>query len=138
MCSTKRWTGRTTRARRRLGFWTSKSGWVVSPRMRPSRGRDRPFSANHARAPASEASWADIFRGDEVGKGAVLVTLSGQQQQAALAQETRLAIFRLLVEHAVRGMIPHNKLGRAVYRKLKVYAGPNHPHTAQQPQPLDI
>ncbi len=39
----------------------------------------------------------------------------------------------LLVEHAVRGMIPHNKLGRAVYRKLKVYKGGEHPHGAQQP-----
>ena len=39
----------------------------------------------------------------------------------------------LLVEHAVKGMIPHNKLGRAVYTKLKVYAGADHPHAAQQP-----
>ncbi len=39
----------------------------------------------------------------------------------------------LLVEHAIRGMIPHNKLGRAVYRKLKVYKGDLHPHAAQQP-----
>ena len=40
----------------------------------------------------------------------------------------------LLVEDAVRGMIPHNKLGRQVYRKLKVYKGEEHPHAAQQPQ----
>ena len=39
----------------------------------------------------------------------------------------------LLVERAVKGMIPHNKLGRAVYTKLKVYAGNEHPHVAQQP-----
>lgn len=39
----------------------------------------------------------------------------------------------LLVEKAVKGMIPHNKLGRAVYTKLKVYAGTAHPHAAQQP-----
>lgn len=37
-----------------------------------------------------------------------------------------------LVELAVRGMIPHNRLGRAVYTKLKVYAGTDHPHVAQQ------
>ncbi len=36
-----------------------------------------------------------------------------------------------VIEHAVRGMLPHNALGRAMYRKLKVYAGPNHPHQAQ-------
>jgi large subunit ribosomal protein L13 len=35
---------------------------------------------------------------------------------------------------AVRGMIPKNKLGRAMYKKLKVYAGPDHPHEAQMPQ----
>lgn len=38
-----------------------------------------------------------------------------------------------LVERAIRGMIPKNKLGNQVFRKLKVYAGPNHPHAAQQP-----
>jgi len=42
----------------------------------------------------------------------------------------------LLVEHAVKGMIPHNKLGRAVYTKLKVYKGAAHPHAAQQPTPV--
>jgi large subunit ribosomal protein L13 len=42
----------------------------------------------------------------------------------------------LLVERAVRGMIPHNRLGRAVYRKLKVYRGDAHPHAAQQPEPV--
>ncbi|HEX9767218.1 MAG TPA: 50S ribosomal protein L13 [Nitriliruptorales bacterium] len=41
-----------------------------------------------------------------------------------------------VVEKAVKGMLPKNKLGRAMVRKLKVYAGPEHPHQAQQPQPL--
>lgn len=41
----------------------------------------------------------------------------------------------LLIERAVRGMIPHNRLGRDIYRKLKVYAGSEHPHAAQNPQP---
>ncbi len=36
-----------------------------------------------------------------------------------------------VIEHAVRGMLPHNSLGRAMYRKLKVYAGPSHPHSSQ-------
>jgi len=39
----------------------------------------------------------------------------------------------LLVEHAVKGMIPHNRLGRRVFTKLKVYSGAEHPHAAQQP-----
>jgi large subunit ribosomal protein L13 len=43
-----------------------------------------------------------------------------------------------VIEIAVKGMLPRNPLGRAMYRKLKVYAGAQHQHTAQQPQPLDI
>ena len=39
---------------------------------------------------------------------------------------------------AVKGMLPKNKLGAAMLKKLRVYAGPNHQHVAQQPQPLDI
>jgi len=43
-----------------------------------------------------------------------------------------------VIELAVKGMLPKNPLGRAMYRKLKVYAGPEHNHAAQQPQALDI
>jgi large subunit ribosomal protein L13 len=43
-----------------------------------------------------------------------------------------------IVEMAVKGMMPKNALGRAMYKKLKVYAGGAHPHQSQQPQPLDI
>jgi len=43
-----------------------------------------------------------------------------------------------VIELAVKGMLPRNPLGRAMYRKLKVYAGSEHPHTAQQPIPLSI
>jgi large subunit ribosomal protein L13 len=39
----------------------------------------------------------------------------------------------LLIERAVKGMIPHNRLGRSIYTKLKVYKGDQHPHEAQQP-----
>ncbi len=43
-----------------------------------------------------------------------------------------------VIQQAVKGMLPRNPLGRAMFRKLKVYAGPEHPHQAQQPKPLDI
>ena len=43
-----------------------------------------------------------------------------------------------VIETAVKGMLPKNPLGRAMYRKLKVYKGPDHPHASQQPQVLDI
>ncbi len=45
---------------------------------------------------------------------------------------------RRAVEKAVKGMLPHNKLGRQQIKKLKVYAGPVHPHAAQMPQPFVI
>jgi large subunit ribosomal protein L13 len=41
-----------------------------------------------------------------------------------------------VLEQAVRGMLPHNRLGEDMYRKLKVYRGPDHPHEAQQPRDL--
>lgn len=43
-----------------------------------------------------------------------------------------------IIEKAVKGMLPRNPLGRAMYRKLKVYAGAEHPHAAQQPTPLEL
>lgn len=43
-----------------------------------------------------------------------------------------------VIEIAVKGMLPKNPLGRAMYRKLKVYAGSEHPHAAQQPKPLSF
>lgn len=43
-----------------------------------------------------------------------------------------------IIELAVKGMLPKNPLGREMYRKLKVYAGTEHPHTAQQPKQLEI
>jgi large subunit ribosomal protein L13 len=43
-----------------------------------------------------------------------------------------------VVEHAVRGMLPKNRLGRQVFKHLKVYAGSEHPHEAQQPKALEL
>jgi len=52
------------------------------------------------------------------------------------AEQRRQRRPELLVEHAVKGMIPHNRLGRAIFTKLKVYKGDQHPHEAQQPIPV--
>jgi large subunit ribosomal protein L13 len=54
------------------------------------------------------------------------------------AKEVRQRTPRRLVEEAVRGMLPKTRLGDAMYRKLKVYAGPNHPHAAQKPIQLEV
>jgi large subunit ribosomal protein L13 len=48
-------------------------------------------------------------------------------------QQRRARRPELLIETAVKGMIPHNRLGRQIFKKLKVYAGAEHPHEAQQP-----
>ncbi|RKX90384.1 MAG: 50S ribosomal protein L13 [Spirochaetes bacterium] len=42
------------------------------------------------------------------------------------------------MEHAVKGMLPHNRLGRKLFTNLKVYAGENHPHAAQKPEAVEI
>ncbi len=44
----------------------------------------------------------------------------------------------LVIERAVKGMLPQNRLGRAMFKKLKVYAGAEHPHQAQQPTPVEL
>jgi large subunit ribosomal protein L13 len=62
--------------------------------------------------------------------------VGGHKTERAGARRVRHP--ELLVERAVRGMIPHNRLGRAVYRKLKVYRGEVHPHSAQQPQAVKL
>ena len=43
-----------------------------------------------------------------------------------------------VIEHAVKGMLPHNRLGAQMYRKLSVYAGSEHPHAAQKPEKLEL
>lgn len=42
-----------------------------------------------------------------------------------------------VIERAVWGMLPHNRMGRHLMRKLRIYAGPDHPHAAQQPKPMN-
>ena len=53
----------------------------------------------------------------------------------AVARQTKPTV---VIENAVKGMLPKNRLGRQMLKKLKVYAGPEHPHAAQQPEPLDF
>ena len=58
-----------------------------------------------------------------------------REERARLVRQRRP---EKLVEDAVRGMLPKTKLGEAMYRKLKVYAGPDHPHAAQKPSKLEV
>lgn len=59
----------------------------------------------------------------------------GEKIRSFKEMKERNAAF--IIEHAVRGMIPKNRLGRKVFKKLKVYNGGEHPHSAQQPQIFD-
>jgi len=95
-----------------------------------------------------------IDRGDHVVVvNAAKVKLTGRKEDQKIyrqhsgyeggLRETRARIVRQrhperLVEDAVRGMLPKTKLGEAMYRKLKVYAGPDHPHAAQKPSKLEV
>jgi large subunit ribosomal protein L13 len=58
-----------------------------------------------------------------------------REERARLVRQKRP---ERLVEEAVRGMLPKGTLGEAMYRKLKVYAGPDHPHAAQKPSKLEV
>lgn len=59
-------------------------------------------------------------------------------QKVETVEKVRARRPELLVERAVKGMIPHNRLGRQIFTKLKVYAGDQHPHEAQSPKPFAI
>jgi large subunit ribosomal protein L13 len=84
---------------------------------------------------------------------AAKVKLTGQKENQKLyrrhsgyeggLREERATIVRKrqpirMVEQAIRGMLPKTKMGNAMYRKLKVYAGPDHPHVAQQPIKIEV
>lgn len=58
----------------------------------------------------------------------------GQKSRTVAEQRAKKPI--AIIENAVRGMLPKNKLGRAMFKKLYVYAGPDHPHAAQKPETL--
>ncbi len=68
------------------------------------------------------------------------ITYSGYPggQKRKVASEVRDRHPERIIENAVKGMLPKNRLGRAMFKKLFVYAGAEHPHQAQQPEPLTI
>jgi len=61
----------------------------------------------------------------------------GGQSSIVLSKQLQQHPERVLV-HAIRGMLPRNRLGRAMLKKLKVYSGAKHPHVAQRPEPLEF
>jgi large subunit ribosomal protein L13 len=62
--------------------------------------------------------------------------IGGHKSESAKSRRARHP--ELIIEGAIKGMVPHNRLGRAVLRKLHVYKGAEHPHTAQSPAELKL
>ena len=127
-----------------------RAWWVIDAAGQPL-GRVAERAANLLRGKHKAIYTPHVDTGDfVVVLNASKVTISGKKETAKTYMSFsgfvgghKSETFRarrerrpeLLIEHAVRGMIPHNCLGRSVYTKLKVYAGADHPHTAQNPQP---
>ena len=117
-------------------------GRLASQTAQLLRGKHKPIFAPHA----DTGDFVII-----VNAGKVALTGNKREQKVAYRHSghpgglKRVGYTELLdkrperaVEQAIKGMLPHNKLGRAMLKKLKVYAGPEHPHAAQKPQPFEI
>jgi large subunit ribosomal protein L13 len=117
-------------------------GRLASQTARLLRGKHKPIWAPHA----DTGDFVVIVNASKVAisgnkrDGKLLYRHSGypgglRSQTVGQLLETRP---ERLVEKAVVGMLPHNTLGRSMAKKLKVYAGPEHPHAAQSPQAFEI
>ena len=106
------------------------------------RGKHKPSFTPHADA----GDYVIVINADKVRltgnkmQQKTYLTYSGYPggQKSATAAELLVKKPTFLVENAVKGMIPKNTLGRAIIKKLFLYAGEEHPHVAQKPQPLTI
>ena len=112
---------------------------IVASRLR---GKHKPIYAPHA----DTGDFVVIINADKVAVSGnkkntkILYTHSGYP--GGLSQRTVGQMLETkperLVEKAITGMLPHGPLGRSLSSKLKVYAGPTHPHAAQKPEPFEI
>jgi len=117
-------------------------GRLASEVARILRGKHKPIYANHM----DTGDHVIVINADQVA-----VTSEKAQQKiyyrhsgfpGGIKAETFESLIgrrpEAVIERAVRGMLPKNKLGRQMGKKLKVYAGPDHPHEAQKPTPLEL
>jgi large subunit ribosomal protein L13 len=117
-------------------------GRLASETAKILRGKDKPTYAPHAdtgdHVVIVNASGVQLT-GDKENKK-VAYRHSGYPGGLTATDYGRLMRERpsFVVEKAVKGMLPHNRLGRQIAKKLQVYDGPEHPHAAQQPQPLKL
>jgi large subunit ribosomal protein L13 len=133
---------------------TVKRDWYVVDAAGKTIGRLASAVAHRLRGKHKAEYTPHVDTGDYiVVVNADKVAVTGRKEQTKLyhhhtgyignLKTTSLAKLRAqaperIIENAVKGMLPKNPLGRAMYRKLKVFAGPEHSHAAQQPKPLDI
>jgi large subunit ribosomal protein L13 len=117
-------------------------GHVAVKAAKLLRGKHKAIFTNHV----DTGDFVVVINADQVkvgGKKDIQKTyhsfsgyVGGHKSETFRARKERKP--ELLVERAVKGMIPHNRLGATIYRKLKVYSGTEHPHTAQNPQTATI
>jgi len=117
-------------------------GQVAVAAARLLRGKDKPLFTSHVDC----GDFVVVVNADKVRltgnkeESKIYTSYSGyvggqKRETVAKVRERRP---ELLVERAVHGMIPHNRLGRQIFKKLKVYAGSEHPHEAQQVEPFEV
>lgn len=117
-------------------------GRLASEVARILRGKHRPYLAPHV----DTGDHVIVVNAAEVvmtaGKARRTVRYRHSGYPGGLSEQVYEELLRSepeeVVRRAVRGMLPKNRLGRQMLSKLKVYAGPEHPHGAQEPQPLDV
>ena len=106
------------------------------------RGKNKPTFTPHL----DTGDFVVVINADKVvltgnkENGKVMTTFSGWRggQKQFTPADVRAKHPERLVERAVKGMIPRNRLGRQIFKKLKVYTGPDHPHKAQAPAEMEL
>lgn len=117
-------------------------GKVAEKAARILRGKDKPLFTSHVdcgdHVVIINAGKARFTGRKETDK--VYTSYSGYVGGHSSENPERLRQRRpeLILERAVKGMIPHNRLGATIFKKLHIYAGSEHPHEAQNPQPVSL
>jgi len=117
-------------------------GRLASTVAKTLRGKHKPIFAPHA----DTGDFVVVVNAAKVKLTGAKLDDKKYYRHSAYPGGLHMLTYRQLMERkpefaiakAVRGMLPKNRLGRKLLRKLKVYAGPEHPHAAQQPKPLTL
>ena len=129
------------------GWWVVDAtdlplGRLASVVAQKIRGKDKPIFTPHV----DTGDFVVVVNADKIKLSGNKVNAKMYYSHSGYSGGLREKTFKQLVEthpdtpitKAVRGMLPKNRLGRKLIKKLKVYVGPDHPHTAQNPQPLTL